>query len=372
MDIFLWANYQPEDKSLGITKKIHAQIQTLKKMGHKVTYSAYTNMGVAIFDNNDCIVEKRETLIRSQRLFRVLRMFYLIHFTCQYFYKVNKTYDLVIVRWTCLNRGVLKMLELMRKKAKKIVMDTHGYFKNQVGSSLVSKYTMWTTNKNMSKMPQYLDLVLTETNENEIFNVKAMKYDNGIDTNNIKPLEYHGKASEINMISVANERVYHGYDRLIKSMAAYQGNCTINLHLVGVVSKETVKLIEKLGLKDRTILHGKLYGEDLDNVYDMCNVAVGPICQHRIGGKQGTGLKTKEYFAKGIPYFYSGKELLVPDGFPYILKISSDESMIDFDEIEGFLKEISLPEATKNMREFALVNFTWEKVYNEMFSKLYG
>ena len=38
--VFFFANYTPADISIGITKKIRSEINTLRKMGMDVTYTA--------------------------------------------------------------------------------------------------------------------------------------------------------------------------------------------------------------------------------------------------------------------------------------------------------------------------------------------
>ena len=172
----------------------------------------------------------------------------------------------------------------------------------------------------------------------------------------------------LNLISVAHERIYHGYDRVIRSIKQHKNRQVIvKLHLVGNISMQTLNLIKELHLEDSVILYGKKYGTELDNIYDLCNMGVGPVAQHRVGGKQGTGLKTKEYFAKGIPYIYSGNELLVPADYPYIMKVPDDESIIDFEKVYEFYQGILSKPIVSDMRKFAKENFSWKKIYDEMF-----
>lgn len=369
MNIFLWANYAIEDKALGVTKKIAAQISTFRRMGHSVYYSAYYGNGIAIFDNKDQIVAQTNLPIKSKKLYRYLRMFMLADFSRKYL--ENKKFDLAFVRWIGLGGDVVKLLKTMRKTCGNTVMDAHGYFKEQKGTDAIGKYLAYTSVHNVPKVKGLIDLVLTETDEKEMFAAKAMKYDNGVDTAGTRPHHYTGAPNELNMISVASERLYHGYDRIIRSIAAYSGkDFPVKLHLVGVMSDATKQLAKDLGVEDRVLFYGKKSGVELDDIYDKCNLGAGPVGQHRIGGKQGTGLKTKEYFAKGIPYIYAGNELFVPEDYPYTMKVPSDESVIDFDAVIRFYQDTCRGNAVEDMRAYAIAHFSWEKVYNGMFDNL--
>lgn len=369
MKIFLWANYSPEDKALGMSKKIRAQIETFRKMGHEVYYSAYHDHGAAVFDNDDRMVCESRFPIPSKKLYRYMRMFMLTRFAADYL--KDQKFDLAYIRWTGLGSDTIRLLKAMRSACGKTVMDSHGYFKGQKSAHLIGKYLSYTSVHNVPKVKGLIDLVLTETDEKEMFGAPAIKYDNGVDTAGTRPHNYTGSADELNLISVANEQLYHGYDRLVRSIAAYTGTkCTVKLHLVGVMSQETKNLAAELGVAEQVVFYGKRYGTELDDIYDKCNLGAGPVGQHRVGGKKGTGLKTKEYFAKGLPYIYAGNELVVPKDYPYIMEIPSDESMIDFDAVYQFYRKTADMDPVGEMRAFAVQNFSWEKVYNRMFENL--
>ena len=110
--------------------------------------------------------------------------------------------------------------------------------------------------------------------------------------------------------------------------------------------------------------YGFLAGKQLDDVYKLCNIGVGPLAPHRNGGKEGTGIKTKEYFAIGLPYFYAGNELKVPENYPYILKLESNDEPIDIERVLVFYETLKDDrKAQESMRDFARKNFQWDEVF---------
>ena len=57
--LFFYGNIHVDDLSIGITKKVFSQIDTLKNLGFEVYYTGYLKNGVAIFNSNDELVKKK-------------------------------------------------------------------------------------------------------------------------------------------------------------------------------------------------------------------------------------------------------------------------------------------------------------------------
>ena len=103
----------------------------------------------------------------------------------------------------------------------------------------------------------------------------------------------------------------------------------------------------------------------------MCNIGLGPLGQHRIGGKKDTGLKTKEYFARGLPYIFSGEEPTVPNGYPYIFNIPSDESPVNFEDVWNFYQSYANDKCVVDeMRSYAREHYSWDKIMKDALSHL--
>ena len=130
------------------------------------------------------------------------------------------------------------------------------------------------------------------------------------------------------------------------------------------MSDKTKKLIQKLNLEKYIFLYGYQSGRELEKIYNMCNIGIGPLAPHRVGGKEGTGIKTKEYFAIGLPYFFAGQELLVPENYRYALKIESDDSPVDIQKIFNFYETVKDDKnIQENMRNFANEHYSWKTIF---------
>ena len=129
--------------------------------------------------------------------------------------------------------------------------------------------------------------------------------------------------------------------------------------MVGDILQKDLKFIHESVIEDKVICYGKRYGKELEDIYDKCNIALGPLSQHRMN-KRDTGLKTKEYFAKGIPYLYSGEETALPNDYPYIMEVPNDESLINIEEVWKFYEQnCRNGHVVDDMRNTAKTVFSW-------------
>lgn len=371
--IFMFANYMPADKSIGITKKISSEINTLRKLGYSVCYSAYDADGVSIFDNRDEVVLHRAFPFKTDRINNLIRYFWLEKLAVTYL-KGDNNYALGYIRLGPPNSEFFRMLDLLKSGGANVVVEAHGYFPGIQYHSAKGKYIQLMHLIHHNRFKKHVDYFLVEGHLKEMYGVPCYTTSIGVEVENIVPHKYCGDTAELNLISVANEYSYHAYDRIIKSLYEYVRKNTdkvVKIHLVGTITGETRRLIEKLQLSEYVILYGKKSGEELDRIYDMCNIGLGPFGQHRVGGKKDTGLKTKEYFAKGLPYIYSGEEPTVPKSYPYIMQFPSDESNIDFDEVWKFYESFIHDEhVTAEMRKFASDNYSWDKIMCDALSHI--
>lgn len=370
--IFMLVNYTPSDLSIGITKKIHSEISALRNLGYQVYYTAYNTNGVSVYDGEDKEIYSEKYTFPRGKLRIIYRYFDLLLCVIHYVSSMDKEnkFDYCYARISAMNSRYCRLLRLFKKMGAKVLVEAHAYFPGVQMKGLKGKYIASTLNHRRNVLQEYVDLFLTEGYVESFYGVKTLQVKIGVDTSSLQRHIYNGSPGELNLISVASEQIYHGYDRLILSVADYvkKGfSRQINLHLVGELKEDTKNLITENGLEKYVHCYGKVYGDSLNKIYAKCNVGVGPLAQHRIGGKKDTGLKTKEYFGIGIPYFYSGCEPDVPKDYPYILEVPSDESLINFNQIWDFYNSWrDNPNVADEMREFATRVFSWDSIMSEI------
>ena len=85
----------------------------------------------------------------------------------------------------------------------------------------------------------------------------------------------------------------------------------------------------------------RLFGDELNAVFDQCSFAVGSLARHRTGISDIKTLKNREYASRGLPFVYSENDSDF-DHQPYILKAPVDESPIDIARIVEFVEQLQM------------------------------
>jgi len=167
---------------------------------------------------------------------------------------------------------------------------------------------------------------------------------------------------ELRLLCVANVSRWHGLDRLLQGLATYNGMPKVILHIAGDGAElpHLQKLAGDLSISDRVVFHGFTTGKALDALFDRCHIAVGSLGIHRIGLKEASILKAREYCARGVPFIYGISDPDFPADFPYILHLPADESPIEIDQVLAFAKRVCTdPDHPQKMRRYAEEHLDW-------------
>ena len=216
------------------------------------------------------------------------------------------------------------------------------------------------------KLAFFLDKIITFSDYKQIFGIPTIQISNGIDFKAI-PQKSHtnNTTGALNLIGVAEIHYWHGYDRLIQGLADYYTTnppYKVYFHIVGNISgqrehKEIISSIQKYHLEPYITLHGTLYGADLDQLFEKCDLGIGSLGRHRSGITKIKTLKNREYAARGIPFIYSE----IDEDFeqmPYIFKIPMDESPININKLIAFYKNLKI--TPKEIRQ-SISHLSWDK-----------
>lgn len=179
----------------------------------------------------------------------------------------------------------------------------------------------------------------------KLFQIPVIHFNNGVDFDKV-PVNTDSESEDdyIHMICVSGCMLAHGYDRMIEGIREYYLNKSntrkVFFHIVGVgeYKDQYVRLAEEYNLLDKTIfVYGKKVGKELDEVFNICNIAVGHLATHRIGIFFSSALKTREYVARGLPVVTSCMLDIYEDSIKdYILFVPEDESPINIAKIVDF------------------------------------
>lgn len=300
--------------------------------------------------------------------------------------------DVFYVRFQAGDRAFIKFLRLLRKGSPnaKILLElpdypTTWYMTTSVLYTILYFPIMikdWNAGR---RYKYYVDRIVIPQKRERAFGIPVLPIKNGLNVNDIRSRKPE-KTDVIRIIAVAGMCNFHGYDRLIKGMKDYYmqgGKRKIELYIVGGRQAPGndlslyKNLCEKYHLEKRIIFYGEKKGEELDRIYDRCNLAVGSLGMYRIGYHVASSLKIREYLAKGLPVITGSKvDLFEKKDFPYYLEFENNETPIDLHRIVEFYDDIysrrDINALNEEIRAYAMCKCDMKNALQSVVEYIYG
>lgn len=227
---------------------------------------------------------------------------------------------------------------------------------------------------NRRKYGKYIDRIVTFSGDRQIFGVQTIQTQNGIDVKSIHARRSGLRLnSEVHMLALAMFAPWHGYDRLLKGLKAYEEENNVVKVKIDFVGEgpalgNYMELASELGIEESVTFHGMLTGRELDDVFDNSDIAIASLGVHRIGLENVSTIKAREYCARGIPFVKAYEDADFDSNFEFALTIEASDEPADIKAIIEFSNKIKSKytdaEIILKMREYAEDQLSWE-------SKLY-
>ncbi|GAB6179426.1 glycosyltransferase family 4 protein [Desulfotomaculum defluvii] len=217
---------------------------------------------------------------------------------------------------------------------------------------------------NRLKLHDVVDRIAVQNDIDNIFGVPTLNFTNGIKVDDLTiraPIEKN--TDEINLCAIASLNPWQGYERVIQGIFNYYkngGKRKIVLHLVGdgTERQRYEKLVKSYQLENNVKIYGRLYGDDLNYIYDISSIALDAFGRYKTENGISTSLKSREYLAKGLPIVAGCKVDIIKENTPYYLEFPNNDSIIDINRIIQFHDKIyksneSTMQISKKIRDYA-------------------
>lgn len=202
---------------------------------------------------------------------------------------------------------------------------------------------------------------------------------NGIDMDSFHPRNKFPlwPSKNLRLLVVASLNYWHGVDRLIKAIYAFnkdQNNSfKVNLDIVGEgsVCGKLKDLVKELDLKDDITFKGFLTDDgSLYNCYENCHAGVGSLGLFRKKLNEASELKAREYTAVGIPFIASGDDPDFPENAIFRYRVSNSEEIESiigfFKNFDTFYNQISINEIRNFAKENLDYSIKFQKITVEL------
>lgn len=319
-----------ENQFSGVNKKIEGQIRAFEEAGFCADRIARYGDGIAFFPDGAA-----PQIMKTRTLWRIA--------LCRWAARHAGAYDAAYIRFQFFCPFVLGMVRAFHGAGVKTVMEIPTYpyvaeLKKQ-GARAIHKRVIDGCFK--TACAGYIDRFAAPLYGKPILGKDCIEIRNGIDVDQVRPRQHRRDGNAIHLLAVAMMAPWHGYDRLISGIHEYYargGARDVRLHLVGegAATPYYTELIRQYGLSDHVIQYGRLFGADLDAMYDMADIGVGSLASTRKEIYRTNTLKVLEYMAKGLPVICEEGEMGIPAGSPFRLTIPADESPVDVQAVVAF------------------------------------
>lgn len=329
----------------GPNAKVLAQCRAFAQFDYKVDLIGRQEMDTVLIQNDKIICQigtsKRKlpdsrlrNLIAKQKQIHDLKMF--LH---------NQSYDACYIRYEFSDPGFLNLLRTLRKSCSQIILELPTYpYEDENRDNFLSRMRLWIDGYWRKKLKRYVDLITTfYAGYKTIFGIPVQVIPNGFDFSTMSLVKGELSEEAIHIIAVSSMRAWHGYERFLEGMRIYYQNeklpkRNIVLHLVGNGREyeKYCRLVEKYGLQAHVIMEGAMNGKPLDDLYDRCAIGIDSLARHRSGIDVLSSLKSREYGAKGLPMINSCRIDIIEEEFPYLLRVSADETPICISDVIAF------------------------------------
>ena len=379
----LYLSYHGFSEHSGISKKMRYQIKGLRELGHQVDVCTYD------FDEQGNRVRRiNEDVIQNFGKGKLAALKGRTDFDKVTQYAIDNKMEFVYVRsFHNANPFTIQLFRKLKDAGIKIAMEipTYPYDQEYKGFPFLTRMGLKIDQHYRHQLAALTDGIVTFTDEKTIFGQRTIRISNGVDFDHIPlrcPTSKEPINHEIHLIGVAEVHYWHGFDRLITGLGEYykigERIYKLHFHIVGGIGPSEMydsihapgfkELIEKYNIAEYIHFHGPMYGQELDDLFNQCDFAIGSLGRHRSGIDKIKTLKNREYAARGIPFIYSETDEDF-DHMPYILKAPADESPIDIENLLKFYQEqtCSLFEI-RNSIEF----LSWKNQMQEIINQIYN
>ncbi len=365
----------PLDDDYNLKLKFNGQMRACVNLGYDVYYIGYDASSYYLCNVNSG--EKQatgRTHFYKYKNYRSTFAFFDLYSALASVLK-NRQFDFIYMRNKPVTSRAVSALKKHKSSGGKLIVEIPSYGVNEASLSFARRLIYRLSKKSKEKFRQLADLYTLIGNDcPDTYNGKpAMEIVNGVSLETIPMKKQNEIGSEIHILALASMRDWHGFDRVIRGISSCSADEKLILHLVGQDLDGSVQkwlsLAGELNVSSNVIYHGALYDNQLNEMFDMCHLAVGSMAFHRIGATTGSTLKVREYIARGIPFIYGYEDSALDGTEWFAIRFPADESPVDFDRVIPLIKNIyTNRDAVKEIRRFASENLSWEKQLRPVFT----
>lgn len=365
----------PLDGWDNLKNKFNGQLAAMEALGHEAWHIAWGRGGMWLCRGESRTLLRRCPLSSMPGYCKTYLYVDLMAAVKQAF--ARQTFDVVYMRYMPVFWNAPGAMRRVKEQGAKLIVEHPTYpVENGRTTSPLRKPVFRYNEHVFAKLEPCIDLytLIGDPCGPTLHGIPAMNIVNGVDVDAL-PLHRTRVGKDTHLLALASMSHWQGYDRLIESLAAYQGHEEITLHMVGGEGDGSLaawkKLAQERGVADRVIFHGELFSEALNALVEKCDVGIGGLGLYRKKQFQSMTLKLREYMARGLPFVYAVEDPSIPLDPRFCMKVSNNDAPISMERIAAFANAVKAdPVAPAEMRAYARQHMSWQGVLRTILEKV--
>lgn len=360
-----------------LKNKFNGQIKASMELGHDVYYLGYDHNNFYLINDREKEIVKKIWFGNNKRYIHTKAFYDLFDAVNIVLDKYN--FDIAYIRRMPLSVIAIKTFQKLNNSGCKIIVEVPTYpptkeTERRLLRRVYSKYSSicWRA------VLKYITLYALIGEKADTYNsIPAINIENGIDVDSVPIRHPSYDSRKIHFLAVASMSKWHGYDRLINSIAKLDNEKKdmIIFDMVGDEGDGSLiqwkELVDKLELQKQVLFHGKRIGEELDLFFNRADLGICSLGMYRNGFSEGSILKLREYTARGLPFVYAAIDPAISEEQTFCMKVSNDDSFIDVDCLICFaLNARNDKTIATSMREYAQNRMSWKRQMSIVYSRL--
>lgn len=346
----------------GVMKKIIGQVNVFEKYFENCYYTALDNEGLNIYEGNTI----KERIYYDNFFIQKIN-------TRKSFYKgliafiIKNSIKLIYIRHKLKDPFFMNFIRKLKQNGVIVFIEVPTYpYKKEVKS----KVPLFVDMMYSKYLYKYVENIITFSKHKKIFGIDTININNGVELNSIKVINKEKELNYLNVIGVANISFWHGYDRLIKGLKSYyNGNSKtksviVNFNIIGNGPELPYlkELVMNYSLGNYVHFKGYKSGVELNNEFCKADLGVVSLGIHRLGLDSVSTLKSKEYWARGLPFIKSYADHQADELISeYIMNVPPDETEININNLVNFHERLkNIGDIQNKMRNSAERFITWD------------
>ena len=360
------------NKNCNLNSKFFSQMDGMKKNGFDVYYLSYEN---GIFNlmsfNDDICLFKKKYIFHGFYMYDNTKFYIdMINFACSVINKIS--FDDIYIRMFPFFSNIIAFFKKAKTNDSKIYIEipTYPNKKERSRYGVIRNAFLKHSDKVEKRISKYVTsyFIIGEDCKGLYNSCHAININNGVSPFLPKKNTVINSEKKIKLIAVGSISFWHGYDRLLYGLNEYLGDYEFEIYIVGNGTDNSVKNMKSYieSKKMRNVFFIKsLYNEELDELFDKCDIAIDTLGFFRKGIYYGnTSLKSREYMMRGIPFIYTLDDNY-SDELSFLMKIDNDNTPVDFKKVVSYyeLLKSDYSKYSNILRNYAKKAYSWENIY---------